>query len=150
MGGLRTQRSAWEDRFSQPTDLEVLSHLTRQYRCCAEAARGVLRGYPEVRETLDWMGIPWRWTFVYKREHARCVAYLIPMSTGPRWVLTVPLDVAGGLPLKQFARPVREGLVAATRVGAQLWPQWDVQTKAQVQEVAVLLECLLASESVSA
>jgi hypothetical protein len=95
------------------------------------------------------MGIPWRWTFVYRRDHGRSVAYVVPMLTGPRWVLTVPLEAAESLPLKQFARPVREGLLGATRVGEQLWPQWDVQTKAQVQEVAALLDFLLAPEAIS-
>jgi len=150
MGGWRVQRSAWEDRFSQPTDQEVLSHYTRQFRGCAEGIRSVMQALPGMSESLEWMGLPWRWTFVYRRQGAsdRLHGYMVPLPTGPRWVLSVSQDVVEHLSFKSMPRPVREAFTSATRVGSQLWPQWDVQTKAQVLEVAGVLESVDIEQAV--
>lgn len=99
-----------------------------------------------MKESLDWMGIPWRWTFVYRRLEVRSDSYLVPLPTGPRWVLTVPVELVEHLPLKHLPRPVREGLLGATRVGGHLWPHWDVVTKGQVPEIAQLVDAILAHE----
>ena len=152
MGGSRIQRSVWEDRFSQPTETEVLSHYTRQLRGCAESVRAVMAARAEIRESLEWMGVPWRWTFVYRREGlaSRSDAYLVPFPAGPRWVLAVPTEIAAHLPLRALPRIVRDAFASATRVGSQVWPQWDIQTKAQVQEVAGVLDAIASGEAVSA
>lgn len=126
----------------------MLSHYTRQFLGCAEAIRSVFRARQDVTETLEWMGIPWRWTFAFRRTSDRASSYLVPLPTGPRWVLTVPVEALDRLTLKQLARPVREAIQGATRVGDQLWLQWDVQTKGQVPEIVALVDVILERETV--
>lgn len=142
----RTRRAPWEDRFSQPTEAEVLAHYPRQLLCCANAARKALQSRLGARESLQWKGIPWRWTFVYTRPNSAFEAYLVPIPAAPRLVLTVPAGEALPYLDRHTPRTIRDAFVSAVRVGPNLWPGWDLTLRAQVDEIAEFLDRVASAD----
>lgn len=138
----RKRRCPWEDRFSQPTEAEALAHYNRQLTGCANAARLLLRSRLGAIERLQWKGIPWRWTFVYTRSISPIEAYLVPLRAAPRLVIPIPLTATGPLVDRRAPRVIRDACVNAVRVGESIWPGWDLTVRAQVEELAGLLDCL--------
>lgn len=133
------RRTPWEDRFSQPTEQEVLSHYNRQLTGCAAGARKVLRTAFSSTERLEWKGIPWRWTFVFESPIPSISAFLIPLPAAPRVVITIPGSVAPQLATRHSPRMLRDAISAAVGVGGILWPTWDIETKARADELAEAL-----------
>ncbi|MBX3360337.1 MAG: hypothetical protein KF912_13335 [Phycisphaeraceae bacterium] len=133
------RRTPWEDRFSQPTEQEVLSHYNRQLTGCATGARKALRTALTSTERLEWKGIPWRWTFVYNSPIPNISAFLVPLPTSPRVVLTLPGTLAAQLATRQSPRILRDAISAAVGVGGNLWPTWDIETRSRADELAEAL-----------
>lgn len=138
----RPQRSAWEDRFSQPTEAEALAHYNKQLTGCANAARLSLRSRLGAAERLEWKGVPWRWTFVYARLQSPVEAYLVPLPSAPRLVITIPASAIGPFVDRRAPRVIRDALLNAVRVGENLWPGWDLTVRAHVVELSDLLDRL--------
>ncbi|MCW5769917.1 MAG: hypothetical protein KIT19_14670 [Phycisphaeraceae bacterium] len=133
------RRTPWEDRFSQPTELEVLSHYNRQLNGCAAVARKVLRTALSTTERLEWKGIPWRWTFVFESPVPSISAFLIPLPASPRVVITIPGGIAPQLATRHSPRILRDAISNAVGVGGMLWPTWDIDTKSRADEWAEAL-----------
>lgn len=142
MASDRTRRFPWEDRFSQPTEAEVLAHYNKQLTGCANAARLSLRARLGATERLQWKGIPWRWTFVYTRAISPIEAYLVPLPAAPRLVIAIPTSAIGPFVDRRAPRVIRDACMNAVRVGESIWPGWDLTVRAQIEELSDLLHRL--------
>ncbi len=129
--------SAWNDRFRTPTLEDLLEPFNRQLCGLIEAAREQLVELPDIRESLSWQGIPWRWTLVYRwlGEPERAWAYLVLDPARLRLALPMTTELIAKLPAKKLARTTRDGIVQATEVAGVHWAQWELVNKPQLEEL---------------
>jgi len=134
-------RPQWSDRFRQPSEAELLDAISRQFQPAFEHARTRLGAWENSRETIEWRGV-WHWTFVCRvnGEHEPAWGYLVPDPARPRVCLPFPDELLTALPPKRLAKAVRDTLIHAPSVSGVRWPTWDVQSKAQIDEVMTLAE----------
>lgn len=125
----------------------MLSHYNRQLTGCANTARLSLQSRLGATERLVWKGIPWRWTFVYTCRLSPIEAYLVPLPTAPRLVITIPASAVAPFVDRRAPRVIRDACLNAVRVGESIWPGWDLTVKAHVEELADLLDRLRRFET---
>lgn len=148
MASVSKPRAAWEDRFRRPTVDELFDGLNKQLSSLAESWRARMRETPGVREELAWQGIPFRWTLVYRND-ARPVAYLVPQPVKAYVAIPIASDAVNRLPLRKLSKPVRDSLGAASLVNGQYWAQWELQSKAQLDELMLIAAACLADDTVA-
>lgn len=129
-------RLAWEDRFRTPTLEQLRAPLNKQLQGAFDAARDRLLEFEGLSESILWRGIPWRWTVAFTSQDDReGWAYLVPQPARPYLVLPVAIETLSKLPVRRLSKFVREGILHAACVAGVYWPQWDIQTKGQVEDV---------------
>jgi hypothetical protein len=128
------QRNCWEDRFRAPTFSELRGVLNKPHEHLLEVARERLIGLEGVQESIEWRGIPWRWTLAYAVE-GRSLAYLVPQPGRPRMAIPLADDLLAAMDLRKASKLVRDAIVFAPRVGDVIWPAWDLQNRAQIDEL---------------
>ena len=152
-------RTAWNDKFSRPDAQALRLLFAKPVQTVLDEARAALTELPGIQESLDWQGVPWRWTFVYRgtgdlAEHAlplvsgptpiatpsglgllRAFAYVIPDPS--RLQICVPLTgpQIEAMPMKRMKKPVRDGIAHARSVAGVWWPTWDVSSQGAAEEV---------------
>lgn len=133
-------RIAWEDRFRTPTLEQLRAPLNKQLQGAFDAARERLLDLEGLSEGILWRGIPWRWTVAFSTAEERdCWAYLVAQPARPYLVLPVSIEVLSKLPVRRLSKFVREGILHAACVAGVYWPQWDIQTKGQVEDVMAVV-----------
>ncbi len=135
-------RLPWENRFRKPTVADLRDSCNKQVARLIEFARERLLAIPDAQETVEWQGVSWRWSLVYRTpgDAERPWAYLVPDPTMPRIAAPITSEMIGSLPINRLKKHVTEGLVAARRVGQTHWAVWDVNSKQAVEDVLDLLE----------
>lgn len=134
-------RTAWEDRFRTPEADELFIDLDKIKLSAVDATRSALTALPDVSERLEWLGLPWRWAFVYTRgDEQPPLAYLVPQTGRPQLVIPMPEDVILGLTGKRIAKTLRDGLIFANEVSGIRWPQWELTSKSQAEELLTLVK----------
>jgi hypothetical protein len=133
-------RIAWEDRFQQPGADDLLTPFHKQHSFLLTHAREGLSTLGGVVESIEWRGVPWRWSFVYRIEDdgERPWAYLVPQPGKP--ILALPLDasLASSSAVRRMSRGVRDTILFSTQVGGVCWPQWELSSRPQLEEVLSL------------
>lgn len=132
-------RSCWEDRFRAPSVSELRGLLSKQHVQLFDAAREALLALGGVSESIEWRGVPWRWTLAFQVEPARPLAYLVPQPARPRLAVPVTDDVVASLAARRVSRPIRDAIVFAPRVGEVLWPSWELLGRTQIDELLELV-----------
>ncbi|MCA9293394.1 MAG: hypothetical protein KDA20_06240 [Phycisphaerales bacterium] len=132
-------RPSWEDRFRQPTldELREAYAPNPQAGKLFETARERLLGYPDVTETIEWQGLPWRWTIVYglQGDPTRALTYLVPDPAGPKVAVPLTGEMIDAMPLRRMKKHIRDGLSTGRRVGGTIWACFDIGGKQQLDEV---------------
>ncbi len=132
-------RPVWKNRFRTPQAPELLDAMDKQVSVVVAYARDLIRGFPQLSETLEWQGV-WNWTFTYSNGDPRGpVAFVVPNPARPRLTLALPDEAIPNLPIKKLSRYVRDGLAHAPVVDGVRWAAWDIASKGQVDEVVTLL-----------
>lgn len=137
------KRTAWEDRFREPTAEELLRSIVSPVS--AELARELrkrLLSFEGVSEKADWQGVPWRWALVFScvMDPTRAFAYIIPEPAKPQ--LSIPLTAAmvQSLPLKRMKKAARDGILYSRFVAGVHWPAWPLETASQLDELFEILQ----------
>ncbi|HZW10717.1 MAG TPA: hypothetical protein VFF69_12505 [Phycisphaerales bacterium] len=142
-------RHLWEDRFASPTVDGLLAALPPSAAPLITSLRAAIVSEHECLETLSWRGLPWRWTLSYRPAGARpdqdAVAHIVPNPAGPAVVFRLSREEFADLPVRKLSRPVRDGLAQAKLVAGISWPEWTVQSQAQVTDLAELFRMLRQS-----
>lgn len=79
---------------------------------------------------------------MYARPAAAVEAYLVPLPAAPRLVIALPSASSPPFVDRHAPRVIRDAFQNAVRVGEFLWPSWDLSVRAQVQELAGMLESM--------
>lgn len=127
-------RAVWEDRFSQPTADELVAAAAESVRALIQFARRELSESPE---DVEWLGIPWRWSLVY-REQGRPWAYLIPSPVAPLLAMPIPVESLDALSGRRLARYVKDGIINASEVGPTRWAEWAITSETQITDLIKL------------
>jgi hypothetical protein len=131
-------RTAWEDQFRRPTADSLLGGLDQQHLQAGRYAREALLTCQCGVEIVAWHGVPWRWTLVYRAAAGeRAWAYLVPRPNRPLLVLPLQEDALRQLP-PRIPRFIRDGLAAAPHSGALFWPEWELSSPSQIDELVRL------------
>lgn len=140
MTGSNKSRPKWSDRFHTPTPEDLRAGVSRQFVPAVELACKLLCAPGGVREHAQWRGV-WNWTIVYDHgsDDGPAIAYIVPDPERPRLCVPCTDELIAELPLKRLSKPIRETLGTAPLVDAVRWPVWDIQSKAQVEEVLAIL-----------
>jgi len=132
----------WEDQFRTPSLDALRSHYNHQLGQLVDTARSKLLSFSEVSEELEWMGLPWRWTLVYRcpQDPTQAWAYLIPHREKP--IIATPLteDMFSALPMSRLRKFVRESLDRSRHVAGIHWVAWEVTNKTHLELVLELLK----------
>ncbi len=135
-------KSAWSDKFRQPSPDELRSGLAKPLQQIFDDVRRHFDHVAQVSEYLVWQGVPWRWTFAFLgpiSSEPRALAYLI--ADPARLQICVPLthEQIERLNLKRMKKSIRDGVVFARNVNGVWWPTWEVSTKTALEEVLELV-----------
>lgn len=135
-------RSPWEDRFRRPSADDLRGHYTtRALAHLAETAREELASLPGVAESIEWQGVPWRWTWVYRSKgQAMPLAYLVPDPEHPQIAAPLSAAMVETIGLARLKRYARDGIAVSRQVAGVHWPSWEITLKSQLDEVMDLVE----------
>lgn len=142
MAAVHKARSAWEDRFRQPTVADLLGGMPKEVASLVRAVRGELHEGRELTEELRWLGVSWCWTMVFRAEEAnpKGWVYLIPRPDRPCVAVPVSVHVLESVPLRNFGKVVRDGLQFSRVVDGVRWPEWELTSKSMAEEIVKLAE----------
>ena len=89
-----------------------------------------------------------KWNLKWHSKWHMVVAYLIPDPVKPRVCLAMPDAALASLDVRKLAKSVREVVSNAPSVDGVRWSNWEITSKAQIDEVFVLVEfCRLPAVS---
>lgn len=134
-------RSPWPDRFREPTVEYLIEFLRRQNLPAFNQARTKLLALDGMHETIAWQGV-WNWTIGYRMagQSGSACAYLIPDPDKPRLCVPIAEHRLADLPTRKLSKIVREAILHAPAVNGDRWPVWAIQSKAQIDELLLLVE----------
>ncbi|GAB4189221.1 MAG: hypothetical protein Kow00105_03730 [Phycisphaeraceae bacterium] len=138
-------KSAWEDRWVQPTLEQLLEPLDEQRRKVVDILIENIEAFPGVERRLIWHGTSWRWTiqFVVFGEDQKLIdtlVYLVPNPESP--TVCVPLKPAEveKLPLKRLNRYIRDGIRVAKRAVEVYWTNWTPTAVTETEHLMDLIK----------
>lgn len=136
------RRSAWEDRFNQPTLRALREPLSGEALRIFDRADAALRELTGGAEpTLTWHGACWRWTLVYKFNRGRdTLGVVVPNPADLQLAAPVSEAFLESLPRRRLKRAVRDGLELASPPFDTNWAVWSLTSLSLTDEVLSLLE----------
>ncbi len=135
-------RTLWCNKFERPDPEALIGPLGETEAPLAEMVREKFGAIKGVREDLGWLGLPWRWTFAYRprRKGSEPFLYLVPDPDRPRVCIRLDADVVCSIEVEKLSRTARDALACATRVGARVWTEIELTSKAQADDAIDLAE----------
>ncbi len=136
--------SPWINRFETPSLDALLEQYEGHAQSLAENALVSLTEIVEAKPAIEWKGLPWRWTAVFRADSdpEPCV-YLIPTPDWPSIALPVPVSTVQELLDAKGSKYIKETLLHACQVGQVRWAEWSIQGKAQLADVLDLAQSII-------
>ncbi len=129
-------KSFWENKFRAPTLAELKSQYPKPIQQLLDEAREALVNFGDYKEDLAWLGVPWRWSLVYKQAgEPLAAAYLVPQPIKPRVAIPVEMEFVLAAPTRKLSKFIREGLVHCPEVGGIRWASWELLARSQMDEI---------------
>ena len=152
-GGIKTRarrmpttiegRLPWADRFRRPEVGQLAEHYDKMIGKLFSLARERLTSTAaDGREDLEWQGVPWRWTLVYRvpGDPTKALAYLAPTIGRPKIAVPLTEDIVNSLPHERIKKFVREGIENGRRVGTIIWASWEIGSLPELEAVLDLVK----------
>lgn len=130
----------WRDRFTIPTLTQLRAQLIDPAAALFDEVRTGLTTAPNIRESLLWHGIPWRWTLTYTSREAENApwAYLIPDPASTQLAIALTCPTLENIQIRKLSKPTREGLLQAPNVDGVIWAQWELNAGQNAEELLEL------------
>jgi len=135
---MATKKSvAWEDKFRQPTYEEMIEHYPKPMLGLLEDARERLVKLESMIETIEWNGLPLRWSLTYRMpgDPTRAFAYISPDPLGVRIDMPFTGDMLTTMPLHRFKRHLKDVFANSQDVGGMFWTDFVVTAKPVLDDV---------------
>jgi hypothetical protein len=130
----------WLHRYRAPAAADLVADLDPASADHFRHLRSALTIQGDVRETLAWHGIPWRWSFRYTPAAADVpIAYLIPQPDRPSLILPLPEDFLADSPDLKLSRHNREAITLTPAVGGIRWTHWHLTSRTLADELLILV-----------
>jgi hypothetical protein len=128
---------AWEDKFRQPTYDEMVEHYPQPLLVLLEDARDRLSKMETMTETIEWNGLPLRWSLTYRLagDPTRAFAYLAPDALGVRIQLPFTGPMLQAMPLHRFKRHLKDVMQNSQDVGGMFWTDFVITAKPVLDDV---------------
>ncbi|MEM1329411.1 MAG: hypothetical protein AAGG07_02495 [Planctomycetota bacterium] len=139
---------AWSDKYRTPDTEALVAPLSETGSALFGTARDHLRETLECTETLDWHGIPWRWSFRLDHgtgKNAETLAFLVPDPEKPLLVTPLPVTFLGGLRPRELSKAGRDLILNAPEIDGTYWVEWELTTKTGLAETLGLLDKRVAA-----
>lgn len=119
--------NAWTDQFATPGAQTLIAEVPDPHDRVLTDTTDWLDRVDGFDCEVRWMGLPWRWTIVY-REDDRDALFVIPDPESPKIAMQIGVNTLAEADMRRLSRPVREGLARARVVGQTVWAEWDLST----------------------
>ena len=107
-------RSVWADQFRTPTEDELVGGVSADLRAGVECLRGRLMGIDGTTVSIEWVGIPWRWSLVLRaRGMERVLGYVIPCPDRPIFVMPLTSRDLAVIVVKRTPKYICDGILRA-------------------------------------
>ncbi len=128
---------AWEDKFHQPTYDEMIAHFPAPLLPLFEDARERVSKLEAMTETIEWNGLPLRWSLTYRLEGdpTRAFAFVAPDPMGVRITMPFTGDMLQTMPLHRFKRHLKDVFANSQDVGGKFWTEFLVTAKPVLDDV---------------
>jgi hypothetical protein len=137
----------WQNRYRTPAPADLIASLESAAAELFLHVRSGLTIQAELRETLAWHGIPWRWSFRYTcASVALPVAYLVPQPDRAFLVLPLPAEGDPEAVDHKCSRHVRDAIALTPAVGGVRWTHWPLCSRLQSDEL-ISLACRIAKRA---
>lgn len=133
-------QAIWRNKFQTPRVEHLVADLPEGVVPIFEELRGELGGLKHVRESLGWLGIPWRWTlaFTVRGRHREPVGYMVPDPDRPLLCMPLCAEQVCSIAVSEMTRTQRDGLLEGYKVGERVWGHWVLAPDTPVEELLVL------------
>lgn len=131
-------RLPWQNRFERPSIDDLRGHYNKQLCGYHDTAREFIKKFDNVTESIDWHGLPWRWSTRFDIPEVtveRGWVYLVPDPEGPKVSVPMTEDMVTRLPRTRLKKHIREGIEHAKKVGDVRWTEWTITSKSQLEDV---------------
>lgn len=137
-------RSAWEDRFNQPTIVKLKTELPKPAAKLFEAVRRHIMGLDGVAEGFKWQGACWRWTVEYRTKLSDDpLAVIVPSPNDLQLAMPLDQEFIESLQMRRMKRATRDGVGLAQEPFDTHWAVWSIQADSLVDDVVDLVELKL-------
>ena len=146
------QEPAWTNRFQTPTGDALAGAFEGPAHDLYVHARTGLDQVEDTTCEIRWLGVPWRWSLVYrlKGDPEAVLAYLVPEPGRPQICVPLEYEDLEKITPRRLSRTVRDGIVFAAEVGATRWASWELQSESQADEILSLVRAKLESRIATA
>lgn len=135
----------WRDQFTVPHPDHLLEAIPPDRSAPARDLLASLDAIDGLSQEVRWMGIPWRWTLVFRDADHADVAFLIADPERPAFAMPIPVGWIDGVDPSSLSRPVREGLARARVVGTVAWAEWALDAASLPADLTLLVSERLGS-----
>ena len=137
--------SLWADQFTTPSAASLLAAASPPAAELLALARERLSAVDGASESIEWLGLPWRWTLTFSRGgHEPALAYLVPDPATPRIAVPLRHEIVHAIEPKSVSRAIRDEILACTHVAGVYWPSWELTSRAVLDEAMKLVALKLA------
>lgn len=150
MSTMANMTGIWNDRFLRPSESDLLGELNKPERALVERLLVRCEEMGIVARTVKWQGIPWRWTIQLSMRSGGPVLFVIPQPDRPQVAVPFEATALDRVPMRRLSKAVREGILGARAVGSTLWPEWDLTSNTQIDELIALIRVRTEAEGVAA
>ena len=138
------ERTAWEDRFNQPSIEMLRAPLEPEAAELFDQLRRHLRSVEGSTEGFTWHGACWRWTIEYHTEHSdEPLAVLVPSPADLQLAGPLEREFVRSLPQRRMTRSVRDGIGLAQDPFDTRWGVWSIQTESLLEDLVDLIDLKL-------
>jgi hypothetical protein len=148
MSTMANSTGIWTDRFVQPAETDLLGAMNKPERALVERLIERCGELGLNARTVKWQGIPWRWTLQLSMRSGGPVLFIIPRPDRPQVAVPLGASDLDRIPMRRLSKAVREGVLGARAVASTLWPEWDLTSNTQIDELMTLIR--VRTESVGA
>lgn len=133
-------RKAWEDRWTEPSFDDLLSHLDKDTQKRFRNIVSTLEEEERVDWEITWFGPSWKWTIhmtarTPRAKNGKTLVYLVPAIEAP--VISVPLNdaVIEQLPKKRLSKYIRDGIRSAKCAVDIYWANYSPTSANEVDNL---------------